>query len=98
MAIMIGRIVEMHNNVLATISVDGDSVSYRALQCLGRSGVDSEDVYAAEPLRKGDQVLLCEVPYWISRPDMHAEDFVSHIILGLLPPSEVKSIPAELLE
>ena len=76
---------EQHNNVLYTV-VSEDS-EFRALQLVERSG---GEIFAGTEIRVDDLVLVAEVPGFLIGPnflDWDPTDSVSHIIVGLLPPS-----------
>ncbi len=90
------RIKDMQTNVLCTVVAleveQEQEIEYRAIQLCGRLEVGSP-IYAATVLTEGDLVLVCEVPHFLHSPSgENAEDSVSHIIVGLVPPSVVVPI------
>ena len=87
----VARVTERFNNVVFT--VEYDSVEYRALQLVDR--MSDGQVYANTEIFVGDSVLVVNVPQFISSPGKAepGEDSVSHIIVGLIPPSNVQVIP-----
>lgn len=83
-------ITERHNNVLFTVSSEGDE--YRAIQCVTRDGTN---LYANSTLQVDDKVLVAEIPDLLSSPSMLEEDVsdsVSLVIVGLIPPSQMREI------
>ena len=84
-------VTEAHNNVLFTVSHEGEEL--RALQIVERNG---GIVYASSVVEVGDLVLVAEVPGLLLGPNMDQDDFVdsvSHVIVGLLPPSQWHDVP-----
>ena len=83
---------EAHNNVLFTVSHEGSE--YRAVQLLDRIG---NDIYANTRIEVDDLVLVVEVPGLLLGPNMSKQDdaseSVSHVIVGLIPPSDWHEIP-----
>lgn len=76
---------EQHNNVLYTV-VSGGS-EFHAVQLVDRSG---GEIFASTEIRVDDLVLVAEVPGFLIGPnflDWDPTDSVSHIIVGLVPPS-----------
>ena len=83
-------VTEQHNNVLFTVSYRGSEL--RAVQLLDRIG---ENVYANTVIKVGDLVLVDEVPGLLYGPNMSESDAgeaISHIIVGLIPPSNWREI------
>ncbi len=82
-------ITERSTNVLFTVSYGENE--FRAVQLLDRIG---KDVYAQTTLEVGDLVLVEEVPQFLRSPSMSkgSPDSVSHVIIGLVPPSECDEI------
>lgn len=85
-----------HNKVVFTVE-SGDT-EYRALQLASRIE-EGGRIYAAEYIAVGDTVLVCEIPQFISSKfdAMEPEDSISHVILGIVPPSNVDDIARELV-
>ena len=81
------KVKEVHNNVLFTVSGKGSEC--RAVQLLDRVG---KELYANTTLEKDDLVLVAEIPGFLYGPNMSkpedAGEAVSHIIIGLVPPSQ----------
>ena len=85
------EVTERHNNVLFTVSHQGSDL--RAVQLLDRIG---ETLHAQTVIEVGDLVLVTEVPGLLFRPntsELDATESVSHIIVGLVPPSHWHEIP-----
>ena len=79
------KVVEAHNRLLFTVAHEGRE--YRAVQLVDRQG---GMVYAHTEIQVDDLVLVVEVPGLLYGPNMSdsdASDAVSHIIVGLMPPS-----------
>ena len=84
------KVVEAHNRVLFTV-VHEDR-EYRAVQLVDRWG---GTVYANTEIQVEDLVLVVEVPGLLYGPhmsDSDAGEAVSHIIIGLIPPSGWREI------
>jgi len=81
----IGTVVEAHNSVLFDVLCNDETV--RAVQLLDRL---NGEMYANAKILVDDLVLVVEVPGLLFSPSMSessASDSVSHITLGLVPPS-----------
>ena len=84
-------VVEAENKVLFTVSSEGKEV--RALQLVDRMG---GEMYANTSIEVGDLVLVTEVPGFLlgpNMPDSETSESISHIIVGLLPPSKWHESP-----
>ncbi|MYB10883.1 MAG: hypothetical protein F4Y28_13020 [Acidimicrobiia bacterium] len=80
------KVVEAHNRALFTVTHEGRE--YRAVQLVDRWG---GKVYANTEIQVEDLVLVDEVSGLLHGPQMSdsdASDAVSHLIVGLIPPSE----------
>ena len=102
------EVVRAHSKAVFSVR-DAGGRTHRALTLVTRDRCDMETLdestqhapshmFVAETYMKGDQVLVLEVPQFIFRLDMEAEDFISHILLGLMAPSFVRPIASELVE
>ena len=80
-----------HNKVLFIVESGGSE--YQALQLASRIE-ESGRIYANEYIEVGDDVLVCEVPQFVSSrfSDTPPEDSISHIIVGIVPPCNVDDI------
>ena len=79
-------VVESENKVLFTVSSEGKEL--RALQLVDRWG---DKIYANTSIDVGDLVLVEEVPGFLLGPNMsdsEVSESISHIIIGLIPPSK----------
>ena len=79
------KVIEAHNNVLFTV-VHNDS-ECRAIQFIDRL---QSGVYASTRIEIDDLVLVEEVPGFLYGPndtERDGRESISHIILGLVPPS-----------
>ncbi|MCY3881741.1 MAG: hypothetical protein OXG61_06450 [Chloroflexi bacterium] len=85
------NVTEAHNSVLFTVSHEGQEL--RALQLVERNG---QTLYASSVVEVGDLVLVAEIPGFLRGPEMDEDDSldsVSHIIVGLVPPSQWQDVP-----
>ena len=79
-------VTEAHTNVLFTVA-HNDS-EFRAIQFIDQQ--ESGVVYASTHIKIGDLVLVEEIPGFLYPPsdtDRDGGESISHIILGLIPPS-----------
>ena len=85
------EVKEAYNNVRFLVANDDEE--YLALQLVERVPGD-DNLYANQVIHLGDLVLVCEIPHFLSGPvgTTHPEDRISHIILGVIPPSDVADI------
>jgi len=81
------KVTEVHTPVLFTLDND-----LRAIQLVDRNG---GRLFANTKIEPGDHVLVTEVPGQLRSPSMDdPTDSVSHIIIGLIPPSEWDWMPS----
>ena len=89
------EVIGGYNNVVFTVSYNSEE--YRALQL-----VDRQDgkTYANTEIHIGDTVLVVEVPQFISPPKEAGPsgESISHVITGLLPPSNIHRINDDLVQ
>lgn len=84
-------VVEAENNVVFTVTSEGTEL--RAIQLVDRWG---DKIYANTNIQVGDLVLVAEVPGTLLGPNMPESEpgeSISHIIVGLIPPSKWHEIP-----
>ncbi len=85
------RVIEAENAVV--FAVASDDRDFRALQLVDRDG---DTIYANTRIEVGDLVLVEEVPGFLlgpNTPDSEVSESISHIIVGLIPPSNWHEIP-----
>lgn len=83
-------VVEKQGNVLFTVSYEDQE--FRALQLVDRQ---NDRLHSVSNIEVGDQVLVVEIDAQLYAPRMSpddAADSVSHIIIGMIPPSTVRNI------
>ena len=92
--IAVMKVKEAHNNIRFLVTTGSNE--YLALQLIRRV---MGGLRANEDIKVGDLVLVCEVPHFLSSPltGTPPEDSISHIILGIVPPSGVANIQAGLV-
>ena len=87
------KVIEKSNNVLFTVS-DGET-EVRAIQMVDRLE-DGGNVFATTRIEMDDIVLVCEIEQMLYAPSQSIgtddSDAISHIIVGLIPPSHVHSL------
>ena len=82
---------EVHTSALFTVSDQAGEA--RAIQTVDRLEAQGQ-IYAATRVEVGDLVLVAEVPALLTtRTIEDMTDSVSHIIIGIVPPSMVKFVP-----
>ncbi len=81
------QVAQVHTPTLFTLTN-----GLRAIQLVDRNG---DTIYANTRIEPGDHVLVAEVPGQLRSPSMEdPTDSVSHIIVGLLPPSKWDRMPS----
>ncbi len=91
------QVVEAFNNVKFTVAQPDklDATSYLALQMVDRMEDPTSMVYANTRIQVGDLVLVTEVNQFLFGPsdgEKSGTEAISHIILGLIPPSQIHEI------
>ena len=92
------QVIEAFNKVKFTVAYPGalDGTSFLAIQLVDRLEYrQSKDIYANTIVQVGDLVLVAEVNQFLYGPndlERDATEAVSHIIVGLIPPSNIHEI------
>ena len=92
--IFVAKAIEEYNKAVFTVSCN--SGEYRALQLGDR--LDAQ-ICANTEIHIGDSVLVIELPQFISPPSEAGPsgESISHIIIGLIPPSNIQRISDNLV-
>ena len=87
------KVVGKSTNALFTVSDDETEV--RAIQMMDRLK-DGGKVFATTRIEMGDIVLVCEIEQMLYAPSQSMgtddSDAVSHVIVGLVPPSHIRPL------